>query len=358
MASLIIDTEKILENIIKLDDYLARHNINWTLATKMLCGYQAVLEKLITSDVIKRTHSVADSRVSNLRIIKEIRQDVVTMYIKPPPMDQVGNVVRYADISMNTTLQTIEALNKEAARQDKIHRIIVMIEMGELREGVIRDNVLSFYEKVFELPHIEVIGIGTNLGCMYGVEPTYDKLIQLCLYEQLIEAKFDRNLELVSGGSSITLPLISKKKVPLGVNHFRIGETVFLGTDLNLNKKFRNLSTATFDFIAEIVELAKKETAPDGIVSEANIGHTSALSNEYRESYRCILDFGILDVDVNDLVPKDDQVSFFGTTSDMTVYDLGKRSGKYKVGSQVHFWPNYMAVARLMNSRYVEKVIK
>jgi predicted amino acid racemase len=161
-----------------------------------------------------------------------------TMYIKPPSPKNVKEVVTYADISLNTSLSTILALNDEAKRQNKIHQVIVMIEMGELREGIKREGLIPFYKKIFKLSNLEVVGIGTNLGCMYGVQPTYDKLIQLVLYEQLIEAKFNRNLELVSGASSITMPILERGKVPSGINHFRIGEAAFLGTSLWITNRF------------------------------------------------------------------------------------------------------------------------
>lgn len=359
MAILTIDTGRIIENIQKLNNYLAQNNIQWSLVTKMLCGHKGALEKILPHACIKQLHSVGDSRISNLRIIKEIAPDVVTMYIKPPAPNLAKNVVKYADISLNSSFSTIEALDREAESQGKKHRIIIMIEMGELREGVVRDDILNFYEKIFHLKNIETIGIGTNLGCMYGVEPTYDKLIQLSLYTHLIEARFNKKLELISGGTSITLPLISKNKIPKGVNHFRVGEAALLGVSPLNNKKFRNLSTSTIEFRADILELNKKEIQPDGVIGEGNVGHTHDLEYDkgIRETYRGIVDFGQLDVDVNDLRTKDKKLQLVGTTSDMTVYDIGNEKGKYKVGGQIHFMPNYTSIARLMNSRYIVKKI-
>lgn len=359
MATLTIDTGRIIENIQKLNAYLSQNNIQWTLVTKMLCGHKGALEKILPGEYMKQLHSAGDSRISNLKIIKEINPEIVTMYIKPPALNQVKNVIKYADISLNSSFCTIEALDKEAENQGKRHRIIVMIEMGELREGVVRDDILNFYERIFRLNNIETIGIGTNLGCMYGVEPTYDKLIQLSLYTHLIEARFNKKLELISGGTSITLPLISKGKIPKGVNHFRIGEAALLGVSPLNNKKFRNLSTSTIEFRAEILELNKKEIQPDGIIGDGNVGHTSELEFDkgVKETYRCIVDFGQLDVDVNDLRTKDKKLQLVGTTSDMTVYDLGNDKGKYKVGGQIHFMPNYTSIARLMNSHYITKKI-
>ena len=359
MATLTINTKNIIDNIKKLNVYLSKNNIQWTLVTKMLCGHKGALEKILPDSCIRNLHSVGDSRISNLRVVKEIDPSIVTMYIKPPALNQVQNVIKYADISLNSSFKTIEALNREAEKQGKKHRVIIMIEMGELREGIVREDILNFYEQIFKLENVETIGLGTNLGCMYGVEPTYDKLIQLSLYTHLIEAKFNRKLELISGGSSITLPLIAKGKIAKGVNHFRIGEAALLGVSPLNNKKFRDLSTSTIEFSAEILELNKKELQPDGIISDANVGHTADVhvAAGVKETYRCIVDFGQLDVDVNNLHTKDEHLNFVGTTSDMTVYDLGINKGKYKVGSQVSFRPNYTSIARLMNSRYMAKKI-
>lgn len=358
MATLQIHTDEIIGNIKKLNAFLKPRGIEWTLVTKILNGYKPALEKILWDPSIDQIHSIGDSRISNLKAIKEIRPDAVTIYIKPPAMDQVKNVIKYADISLNSSFEAIKELNIQAEKQGKTHRIIIMIEMGELREGVVRENILNFYDNVFRMKNISVIGIGTNLGCMYGVEPTFDKLIQVSLYKQLIETSFGVKLEMVSSGSSITLPLVTMNKIPKGVSHFRIGEAAFLGVSPYNGKKFRNLSTNAFTFAAEIVELEKKEVVPDGKIGDGAIGITAAYDAiKYNESYRAIVDFGELDVEHTNLLLKDKTINFVGTTSDMTVYDVGQKISKYKVGHQLHFSPNYMAVARLTNSKYMTKTI-
>lgn len=371
MATLVIHTDRILKNIKKLNRYLNKHNIEWTLVTKVLSGNKAVLEKLLQDPIIKSSrsdgnvHSIGDSRISNLRGIKKIAaSDVTTMYIKPPPIKLARAIVESADISLNTSLETIKALNEEAKLQNKIHQIIIMIELGELREGIVTDKIIDVYDKIFHLSNIKLIGLGANLGCMYGVEPTYDKLVQLCLYKYLLEAKFGRKIPFVSGGSSITLPLIGRKKIPLGINHLRIGEAAFLGTSPLNNKRFRDLSTNAFRFYGNIIELEKKQSIPEGNITEANIGHVAPIKEKegVRETYRAIVDFGILDVDIDNLEPIDEEVKFVGITSDMAVYDLGdnrtrSNKPKYKIGDMLCMEPNYMAVARLMASRFVEKVV-
>ncbi|CAA0243256.1 alanine racemase [Tenacibaculum maritimum] len=362
MAELIIHTERIKENIKYLNDYFEENNIEWSLVTKVFSGDKIFLKKILTKNVIEKINSVGDSRLTSLRNLREVNPKIKTIYIKPPAVIYADDIVKYADISLNSSLPTIEALNDSAKKHGLIHKIIIMIELGELREGVNRENILEFYKKVFELPNIDVIGIGSNLGCMYGVEPSYDKLLQLSLYKELISAKFNKELKFISGGTSITLPLIENKVIPKDINHFRIGEAVFFGISPLQGTQFKDLNTNTFEFYANIIELKEKHIVPDGIISEANVGHTVGYDedNITETSYKAILDFGLLDVDKNDIEVEDENISFVGITSDMLVIDVGTnktKSGsiKYKVGDRIKFKPNYMGVARLLNSKFIDK---
>ncbi|WP_274476259.1 alanine racemase [Mangrovimonas aestuarii] len=363
MAELIIHKDKIQNNIKSLSAFFKNHDIEWSLITKVFSGDMAFLENVLTEDIIQNINSVGDSRLTSLKNLKAVNPRMRTIYIKPPAAVYAKDIVKYADISLNTSFSTIIALNKAANEANKTHHIIIMIELGELREGVLRDDVMNFYQKVFNLSNINVIGIGSNLGCMYGVAPSYDKLLHLCLYKQLISATFKKDLKLISGGSSITLPLIDQGTVPKDVNHFRIGEAAFFGVSPLNNEQFENLHTDTFEFKANIIELEEKKIVPEGILSDANIGQTAEFNTEGKsdKSYKAILDFGLLDVDQDNLVAFDKGITFVGVTSDMMVIDIGRNEcndGKqrFKVGDQITFKPNYMAVARLLNSKFIDKV--
>lgn len=359
MARLKVHIDRLIENIETITAFMRKHDKEWTLVVKVLGTNEAVLGKLLQHPAILGTHSIAVSQWTSLRMVKELNPSLRTMYIKPPAIKNVAEIVKYADISLNSTFATIKALSDEAVKQDKMHQIIVMVEMGELREGIKREGLIPFYNKIFKLPKLQVIGIGTNLGCMYGIQPTYDKLIQLVLFEQIIEAKFKRSIELVSGATSITMPILERGKVPDGINHFRVGEAAFLGTSPLENKPILGLNTGAFTFEANIVELYKKASQPDGVISDAAIGNTAddALNDGKSSSYKAIMDFGVLDVDAEYLIPEDPEVSFFGNSSDLTVYDLGTNPRGYKTGDTIKFRLKYMAVAKLMYSRFVEKVI-
>ncbi len=362
MAELRINVGEIRNNIKKLSGFLRDNNIEWSLITKVFSGDKEFMEQILTADIIEGIHSVGDSRLSSLKTLKEVNPELITIYIKPPAKAYIDEVVKYADISLNSSLETIKGLNKAAQKQNKIHKVIIMIEMGELREGVNREYLAYFYEQVFHLSNIEVTGIGSNLGCMYGIEPTYDKLLQLSLYKELIEMKHGTKLPLISGGSSITLPLIENGTVPPGINHFRIGESAFFGTSPLENKQFFGLNTDTFNFYAQIIELAEKGIVPDGVISEASIGHSAGFEDADlgRTTFKAILDFGLLDVDQEGLTADDPDIKFVGITSDMTVVDIGDNTDangktKYKVGDMICLDPSYIAVARLLNSKFIEK---
>lgn len=352
MAYVTLDTKKLAANYSHLEKVFTAHDIKWSVVSKLLCGNKKYLEELLKLGV----KEICDSRVTNLARIKAIDPNVETAYIKPPPRRSVNKIVEFADVSFNTEYDTIKLLSNAAVQQNKIHKIIIMIELGELREGVMREDFVDFYAKVFELPNIEVIGIGTNLTCMYGVLPNHDKLIQLSLYKQLIEAKFNRKIPYVSGGSSVTIPLIHKKLLPDGVNHFRVGETLFLGTDVYNNEPFKEMHNDMFRLFAEIIELTEKPSVPMGDLGHNLTGDVLEFEEKSQQSsYRAIIDLGLLDIESTHLQAVDESVTPVGESSDMIVVDLGTNPNGYKVGDLLEFRMTYMGTLRVMNSEYVEK---
>lgn len=355
MAFVTLDAAKLKDNYTYIDNVFKENKVKWSPVSKMMCGNRAFLDVLLRLGI----DEVCDSRVTNLKRLKALNPDIETAYIKPPPRRSVKSIIEFADVSFNTEYETIKLLSEEAVKQNKLHKIIIMIELGELREGVMRDDFMDFYAKVFELPNIEVIGIGTNLTCMYGVLPNHDKLIQLSLYKELIEAKFNRDIPYVSGGSSVTIPLIFQGLLPEGVNHFRVGETLYLGTDVYNNRPFEQLHSDVFKIYAEIIELNEKPTIPMGELGYNLTGETKEFDDSQvaERSYRAIIDLGLLDIESTHLIPNDPHVELVGESSDMIVVDLGSNPNEYKVGDLLEFRMTYMGILRVMNSDYVGKKV-
>jgi len=355
MAYIVLHSDKLKANFKHLDGIFRKAGINWSIVSKVLCGQRDFLAELLKLDL----KQVCDSRVSNLRAIKQLRPDIETIYLKPPAKLAIPGVVKYADISTNTRIETIRMLSDEARKQGKTHKIIIMIELGELREGIMGDNLVDFYESVFNLDHIEVVGLGTNLSCMYGVLPNSDKLIQLSLYKQLIEEKFKRKIRYVSGGSSVTIPLIHFNRLPKGINHFRVGETLFLGTNVYDGATYEDMHTGVFSFYTEIIEVMEKPTQPTGEMGSnvEGVAYEQAGLTPNETTIRAIVDVGLLDVDTVHMMPCDETLKIVGASSDMIVVDLGSNPKKYKVGGQLQFKLDYLGLLKVMNSRYIDKKI-
>jgi predicted amino acid racemase len=356
LAYIELNRTKLRENFNLLNNLFKNNNINWAIVTKVLCGNKDYVKEIIDLGVTQ----ICDSRITNLKMLKQLNPKIETIYIKPPAKGQIANLIKYADITMNTELSTIKALSKEAVKQKRKHKIIIMIEMGELREGVMRDDLMRFYGKVFELPNIEVVGLGANFTCLYGVLPSEDKLIQLSLYEQLIEAKFNKLIPFVSGGSSVVIPLVMNNTLPKGINHFRVGETLFLGTNVYDDTHITEMHNDTFKLFAEIIELAEKPLLPNGKMGTNLEGKSFEFDDKEagEKAYRAIIDLGLLDVDEKHITPIDARIRFAGASSDMIVIDLEDNPAGYKVGDKLEFGMDYMGLLRLMNSKYIEKRIK
>jgi ornithine racemase len=355
MAFITLNKEKLTHNYLFLNNLFDKFHIEWGVVSKVLCGnesYLKVLNELGTREIL-------DSRMSNLKAVKRINPAIQTVYIKPPAKRIIKNLIKYADVSFNTELETIRAISEEAVRQQKQHKIIIMIEMGDLREGVLGDDLINFYAQVFDLPNIEIVGIGTNLNCMSGVMPSHDKLVQLSLYKQLINATFNKHIRWATGGTSITIPLLMKRLVPKGINHFRIGETLFLGNNLVTGKPIRGMKTDVFTLHAEIVELTEKPKVPIGELGTNVAGETVEYDEKEigKTSYRAILDLGLLDVDPKNILPNKN-FEFFGASSDMIILDLGKNRKRYKVGDLIPLHLNYMGLLSILNSNYIEKRVR
>jgi len=322
----------------------------------LLCGTKNFIQELVDLGV----REIHDSRVSNLKTVKQIDSGIQTVYIKPPAKKAIPSIIKYADVSFNTELSTIRLLSEEAGRQNKLHKIIIMIEMGDLREGVLGEQLLEFYGQIFELPNITVVGLGTNLNCLYGVMPSQDKLIQLSLYKQLIEAKFNRKIEWVSGGTSVVFPLLLNRQLPKGINHFRIGEMLYFGNNLFTNKGVKGMKSDVFMLHAQIIELIEKPKVPSGDLATNPSGEQFEINEEDygKTSYRAILDLGLLDISTDFLIPVEKGVKITGASSDMIVIDLGRTKRNYQVGDWVKFKLKYMGALGLLNSDYIDKIVE
>ena len=357
MNRLAINLEALSDNFHFLSGMMEDYGANWTVVTKALCGHVDTIRALSLMGM----DSVADSRLKNLQVIHLLSENVELekWCLRIPQLSEIKEVIELSDVSVNSELSVVEALNSEARRQNKIHNILIMLELGDLREGILPGSLIDFYQKVLSLSNIHVLGLGAQVGCLSGVLPTPEQINQIILYRELLELKFQRKIPLISAGSSIVLPLLMEGNLPKEINHFRIGESLFLGTDLVNGGTISGLRDDVLVLEAEIAEIKEKSLIPIG-----ETGHTpfdvSGSEEEIspgQRGYRALVTLGEIDTVVSGLTPVNPKYQIAGASSDITVINLGEETDGLKVGDKISFRMDYSAFVRLMSGRYIQKEI-
>lgn len=353
MSIVTLNRDKLIQNFNFLQKLFSENNIEWSVVTKVLCGNETFLKEVLSLPI----DEFCDSRISNLEKIKVLSPNSQTVYIKPVPLTFVEDILSYADVSFNTEINTLKLISQKAVSINTVHKTVIMIEMGELREGVVRERLLDFFAKVKDLPNIKIVGIGTNLTCMNGVLPDYGKMKELYECRNEVEQMFGIEIPYISGGASVAIPLIMSGEMPEYINHFRVGETLFFGTNVYDHSDIEGMCQDVFKLHAEIIEIKEKPNIPEGKLGYNLTGEKKDFSVEPKNSTskRAIIDVGLLEMNLKDLKPIDESLKIVGGSSDMLVLDIEDAHRNYKVGDFITFNINYMGLLSLMNSDYVEK---
>ena len=305
---------------------------------------------------------MADSRVANIKSYAyEARtNEAMTVLLRIPMHSEVADVVKYVDLSFNSELSTIRLLNEEAAKLGTKHNILLMIDLGDLREGIFyqdEDIIFETVEEILSMKNINLYGIGVNLTCYGAIIPKHDNLSNLVAIARKIEEKFGIKLQMVSGGNSSSIYLIGKGELPEGINNLRLGESFLLGNDTAYGEKLPGTTGDALVLEAQIVELKEKPSLPIGEVGVDAFGQ-----KPYYEDRgiikRAIIAIGKQDTDIDSMEPLDPDVEILGGSSDHIILDVTKSSKGYKVGDIVQFVVGYGGMLKTATSPYVEKVYK
>ncbi len=222
-----IDLQKIQDNARVVTDLCAAHGIEVTGVTKVTCGMPSVARAMLAGGVT----SIGESRMENIRRLKVSGVNAPMMLLRIPPLSAVDEIVTSVDISLNSEPSVIEALSVAAARRGIVHDIILMVDLGDLREGIWPDDLIQVVSEAVKLPGVRIVGLGTNLSCYGGIIPTCGNMDELVYYADEIEGRFGISLAYLSGGNSSSLPLIAEGGMPARINHVRIGEGILLGRE-------------------------------------------------------------------------------------------------------------------------------
>lgn len=310
--------------------------------------------------------TIAESRVYNLKKLKDAL-NCQTCLLRSPGLSEIPDVVRYADISLNAEPVVIKALSDEAVKQGKKHQVLLMIDMGDLREGIwfteydqIRDTV----KLIEDLPGVELYGLGTNFNCYGTVMPTVKNGEDFLAIGHKIEKELGIHIKRFSAGNCTSYVLIDRHQWPKGLNHLRIGGLHEYGIEYvamhyldqyhHSTKDVMKACSPLYKLKAEIIELDKKPTVPVGELGVDAFLHTKHFEDRGIRK-RALLAFGRQDVPVENCVPSNDTIGILGQTSDHTLIDLEDCNEELKVGDWVEFELDYTGLLAACQASGVEK---
>lgn len=343
-----IHLDTITQNAKNLVSASKKYGVFPTGVTKLACAYPQVGQAILNGGI----RILADSRVQNLKKLRHLQAE--TMLLRIPAISDVSDVVRYADISLNSELETLQALSIEAIKQQRIHQVILMHDMGDLREGAFyQEETLALARQVMTLEGLKLVGLGTNLACYGGVEPSVDNQKQLIALAQQIEQEHQIHLMYLSGASSAGLPLMLSGALPQGINQLRLGASILMGIGLN-DDPIPNTRQDTFDLSAEVVEIKVKPSVPTLSTALDAFGQRPEFIDRGLRK-RAICAIGKQDIDIDQMTPKDSNIIVIGGSSDHLILDITDCDDNYHIGSLIDFELSYGGVLQCMTSEYITK---
>jgi ornithine racemase len=339
-----IDLSKIGHNASTLVERLSSRGIAVTGVTKAMLGSPEVATALLAAGVSR----LGDSHIENIEAMRAAGVVAPMVLLRGPMISQVDRVVAHADVSFNTEPATLRRLSAAARAQNRFHGIVLMVELGDLREGIMPADLVHVAGEVLRLPYLTLEGIGTNLACQNGMAPDATNMAALSTLADSIESALDIRLGIVSGGNSANLGWALDGTDPGRVDDLRLGEAILLGRDPLHREPIDGLYTDAVALVAEVIESKMKPSQPWGELGQSAFG-AKPRSADRGPLQQAILAIGHQDTDPSGLGTPDG-ISILGASSDHLVVDTGRCS--LAIGSEVVFQLDYSALVRSMSSPF------
>ena len=349
--------DRIGHNASTLVGRLGARGIGVTAVTKATLGSPEVARELLRAGVT----GLGDSRIENLESLRHAGIEAPLTLIRSPMVSQVDRVVATADTSCNTELDVIDRLSLAARGQRRRHGVVLMVESGDLREGILPGDLDDVVRRTLGFPGIVLRGIGTNLACQSGVVPDAANMAELSALAAGIGERFGLRMTIVSGGNSANVDWALDERNDVGlVNDLRLGESILLGREPLHRRPLDDVHTDAFTLVGEVIEAKVKPSAPWGATGETAFGVQPAAVDR-GDRLRVIVALGRQDTDPDGLTaPAGFEI--LGASSDHLVLDGGAADGDaasaVEVGDELRFGVNYSALVRAATSPFVHQDLR
>ena len=349
---LTIDSGKIEQNTGRVASLLQKQGLRLVAVAKGTAAHLAVVEAMIRGGAA----AIGDSRIANLARIREGGYRGETVLLRAPGPSQCREAVAHADTSLNSETGTVRRLGEAAIQMGCIHNVILMVDLGDLREGVLAEQAPAAALEMDRTPGIRLAGIGVNLACYGGVIPTVQTMELLLRVKEQVERRIGRKVERVSGGTSANLKMVWERQMPPGITELRIGEGILLGKEAVCREDVPGCSGDAFLLKAEVIELQRKPSRPLGEIGQDAFGNVPHFEDRGMRM-RALLALGRQDIDPEGLVPLDPGLEILGASSDHLICDVEEAAAPVGVGAVLEFKLTYSALLRASTSPYVTKEV-
>lgn len=345
-----IRLSRIAENARQMKAKCLSLGIDLTGVVKGAAGDLRVAEAFLTGG-IKR---LGDSRLKNIRKFKEAGLEADHLLLRLPDPGRAEEVVELADISLNSEISTLKALGEAARARNNRHKVIIMIDLGDLREGVLPGQIKEFMVRARQISGIEITGLGTNVGCYGGVLPTPQNTRELVELKEQLETELSAELEIISGGNTATTILLDQGKMPAGINRLRVGEGILQGADITNQRELPGFNQQNITLSAAVIELKRKPSVPRGTLGHDAFGQKPSFVDK-GERLRVILAVGRQDVRISGLKPCLAGAEIIGASSDHLLLDVTEVGLDLRVGDVMDFELDYGGMLSAMTSPYLAR---
>lgn len=333
-----ISLGQIAENSAVVSQLCHRFGIQLVGVTKGCAGLTQVAQAMIEGGAI----AIGDSQIANLARLAEDQPSLQLQMIRTPMLSQAKKTVSLANLSLNTQLSVLHRLSEEAQQAGRCHKVILMLELGDDREGVWEEDIEQLAVKADQLEGLELVGLGGTVGCRNLSYPTPQQIAFLLDTSRSLEIHLGRTIEVISLGGSSVLPLLQNGLCPTGLTQLRIGEAILLGTDGVLGHHIRGTSSSAFELVAEIIESRGSPRQATASLSATGKRHIIAAVG-YQDTY------------IPGLTVCCKTARIEAATSDHLILEIDGEETGIVEGSEVRFSLNYRALVQLCASQYVSK---
>ena len=348
-ATVIIDLAKVTENARRVVAHLP--GIAVVGVTKVTCGSPEVGAAMLAGGAV----ALGESRLENVERQRAAGLTAPVWLLRSPSPELAEEAVRLTDISLNSELETVEALDQAGRRQSRRHGVVAMVDLGDLREGMMPADLPAFVAAVERLANVALVGVGVNLTCYGAIVPDEDNLGELAALAAQTERQIGRRLAFVSGGNSSSIDMVLSGHMPAAVRSLRIGETILLGVDTLKREPALGLHLDAFVAEAPVIECKMKPSLPTGSSAQDAFGNRPTFVDRGLRR-RAICALGRQDAPPEGLRPLNAGVEILGASSDHLILDVHEMPDPPRLGDRLRFVPNYGALLQLFTSPYVDKV--